>query len=802
MKSFLFSPILFILMACGIQTQDSPLPDGAIARLGFHRFQHLDTIKDVMFTPDGSAVLAHNDHDAILWDLATGTRRQSYARGSAGSGVMSRDGRRSVLTDNSPLVHVYDVPTGKKIFEASDGELNHCAAINGDGSVIATASTEVILWDVASGIKLKSWNLSQGFPVFLRFSQDGRFLALGRTNLGAMTIYPGTGNGEPVNLDGGTGFMPWLEFSPTGDQIAGTCEREIAKGTHESSLRVWDPTTGQLKWSVNGSFNACRFSPDGRLLAAGELGNVVIFDAASGRELHRLPKTNGHIRAVAFSPDGKVLATAHGKRIRLWETDGWQEIDPGNGHNEPTNAVAFAPDGRTIATGGLDRSVILWTWPEGIERHRMDDIGTHWGVTHLTFAPDSRKIAAQAWINGGDPFFVFDAASGALLSRFGKERQGFACEFLPGSRDLLTAGVEGDLNIWEAASGRHLRTIGTLKEGRIEAIRSLGDSQNVWWAGEYQQLGMRDLKSGRDVRFLKGGVHHANCKLELSPDGDWLAVGSRVWELNSGEVIAEGGETPSAISPDGHLLAFVGGEGITVWEQRTRKVIHSFGSGAGELHQLAFSPDGTVLVAAGDSDSLVWDMTGLLTTDRRRLPQLILEPNEMDAAWELLASDDGWKAQQAAWKLAAGGESAIEFLVEQVRPTSAPDAPMLRTFRDALRDKDYDKRELAARALVDLGVLLKPGEIQLLRRPATNFGAAGFDPNAPAVFDPPPVLLPLPVRMRQSRAIAALERSGLPMAASHLDALSHGDCAAPLTLEARSAVVRARQRMLSIPARD
>ena len=795
MKLALISPILLIMMACGIQAQDSLLPSGAIARLGSHRFEHLEWIGNLTFTPDGSAIFAHSAKDAILWDVATGKRQQTFAIDRVDSGAMSRDGQRVVLAKSGSWVHVYDVVTRKKVLELKGAVARHCAAINSDGSVIAMAAKDVSLWDVASGVKLKSWDSSTRFGGSLRFSPDGRFLAATRPSRGEMIIFPTAGEGEPVRLDGLTGFVPWLEFSPSGDQVAGSCDLKIAEGRHDPLLRVWDPTTGKLLWAIRGSFNAGRFSPDGRSLAAGGLGNVVILDAVSGQERHRLPKTNEHIRAVAFSPDGKVLATAHGKRIRLWETEGWTEIEPGTGHTEPTNAVTFAPDGRTIATGGRDRSVIIWTWPEGRVRHKIDDIGEFRGVTHLTFTPDGGKIAAAAPTNWGDSLFVVDAASGGLLLQFGKERRIWTCEFLPGGQELVTpGGNKGELDIWESATGQHVRTIGALKEGSVVgAIQTVGDSQTVWWAGDYQQLGLRDLKTGQELRLLKGGHHHGPMNLVLSPDRGWLAVGSQVWDLSSGEMIVNGSQTPSAISPDGHLLAFLSGKGFSVWEKRTRKIIHEFGSGLSGVKQIAFSPDGTVLVAAADSDSLVWDMTGLLSTDCRSLPELGLAPNELDAAWELLASEDGWKGQQAAWKFTAGGGSAVEFLVEHVRPASAPGALRLQTLRDAFRDKDYRKRELAARELVDQGVLLKPEEVEALRRPVTYFGSGGPQLNDPK-FGPPPMLFPLPDRMRQARAIAALERSGLPLAVTHLETLSRGDLGVPLTLEAKSALERVRAR--------
>jgi WD40 repeat protein len=64
------------------------------------------------------------------------------------------------------------------------------------------------------------------------------------------------------------------------------------------------------------------FSPDGRLIAVGG-GSVVLFEAATGREVAKLPP----------------------------------------GHRGPVTALAFAADGKTLATGGAEGTILTWDWP-------------------------------------------------------------------------------------------------------------------------------------------------------------------------------------------------------------------------------------------------------------------------------------------------------------------------------------------------------------------------------------------------------------------------------------------------------
>jgi len=406
---------------------------------------------------------------------------------------------------------------------------------------------------------------------------------------------------------------------------------------------------------------------------------------------------------------------------------------------------------------------------------------------------------------------VFDAETGTQLSRFGKDRQGWVSKFLPGGKEMMTAGVKGDLHIWEATTGRHLRSLGTLEQGAIQSLHMTSGGQSVWWSGEYQQLGLRDLKTGKDLRLLKDAHHHGNGRLAVSPDEQWLAMGSRVWDLSTGKVISQGENVdrtrPCVISRDGKLLAYGDEDRIVIWEKQTRQKIHTFTSEAGavgEIHGLSFSPDGTLLAAAGDAGTMVWDMTGMLSEKMRVLPALAMDPDELEQLWKLLGSTDGWEGYQVGWKLAAGGVRAIGFLSKRLRPAEEPSEQELRDLRVQLKHEDFSERDFAARRLIDLGIVLKPEELELLRRPDPNAlpanAAIARPENAKPRLGPllpPPVLLPLPERVRHSRALATLDRIGIRRggeAAKLLESLASGHPGSPLTREAKAALKRIRAR--------
>ena len=795
---------LVFLLALRVSVADTALPPGAVVRLGAHRFVHSDRLTGLAFTPDGAALFATAMNEACLWDVATGKKQRVFTEASLMCGALSRDGRTAALAHNGSLIEVFDTATGQRrsqLTDASDRSVT--VALSPDGRQAASGDGhEVILWNVNLAKELRRWQPPGERVAVVQFSPDGRRLAMATTGTNGQVRIENLVSGEaPMILTGDIGFQPWLAFSPDGKIVAGSCDVPFVGG-HRSYLRIWDCATGRVVCDVPGSFNAGVFSGDGSRLVASGLGAVSVYDPLTGKELHRLPRNEQHIWAVALTANGKTLATAQDQRIRLWNTDTWQEIEPGSGHEEPVLSIAVAPNGRTIATGGLDGRLILWDWPAARERQRISDVGRDFGIRQLVFSPDSRTVGAVAWINLGDTFFLFDAATGAPVSRFGKEHQGRTLAFLADGKEIVTGQTDGSLGVWDAASGKWLRPVGHPLDGLgplnwIDSLTPAPDGKTVWWASEYQGLGLRNLATGEDRRVFCGSLDRPDAGLAVSPEGDWLAAGGRVWDVKTGAVIAEGHGSLAAISPDGRLLAttrYGGDGGVVFWEFLTRQIIHRLDSG--EVKALAFSPDGTVLVTSAYTDALVWDLTGRLQGGR--LPATRLSRTEMESCWQALAGKDAWVAHQAAWSLAASGASAVTFLAEHLRPAANPDPVQVAKFRSQFADTNYDVREYAARELLDLGLEVSPQEREALRRPERTYSSAAYLPGLargmPVLLGPPPVLLPLPDCVRASRAVMALEHSLEPSAETRLAKLADGAPAAPLTREARSALARVRQR--------
>ena len=165
--------------------------------------------------------------------------------------------------------------------------------------------------------------------------------------------------------------MTSVAFSPDGRLLAaGSWEPYEDMKQTDDSVWLWDVASGQLlrRFGAEGGYPATldlTFSPDGSLLAtASRVRQVQLWDPGTGKLLYTL-KGGGY--TVVFSPDGRLLASGDlfydGINAQLWDPRTGKLLQMLKGHTEGPVNIAFSPDGRALATGAGDGTVRLWGVP-------------------------------------------------------------------------------------------------------------------------------------------------------------------------------------------------------------------------------------------------------------------------------------------------------------------------------------------------------------------------------------------------------------------------------------------------------
>jgi WD40 repeat protein len=368
------------------------------------------------------------------------------------------------------------------------------------------------------------------------------------------------------------------------------------------------------------------------------------WDLATGRQRRevRLEGRAGPGRAVTLSPDGKTLAALDGGQVILWEADSGREVKRLPGPKGRAIYLYFSPDGRTLAVGREEPRVTLWDWQAGKQRElalplRAGATGQYAidSSTHAAFSPDGKWLIAGA--NSMEPLGVFDLATGREVHRL-------ACHALtsavsPDSKTLAVSSWRNDkgereavLRLFDLKSGKPLKQY---PRGNNDSYFSLAFSPDgkALACGFSDQSCLLDLTTGRILRRFTARP----IVMAFTPDGKTLLASAhshlRAWDPATGKELHDSPEgfdytVALAATPDSRLLATANwmDQEVRLWETARGRLARRLPlKGDGRyVRTLAFSPDGRTLFACQYRGLIQsWDAA----TGRERPAHQLKDPN-------------------------------------------------------------------------------------------------------------------------------------------------------------------------------
>ncbi len=393
---------------------------------------------------------------------------------------------------------------------------------------------------------------------------------------------------------------------------------------------LWDVATG-LKLNVlrghSRVVTALAFTPDGkRLMTAGDDGLVLIWNAASATIIGSVREPLG-IRQAALSPDGNTLGIIKmDNSVELWDANSFQPRQPFFPPRiEDTSCLTFSADSKQLACGGIipfgsnaSQHISIYNLETG-GRSDFDPISE--SIIHLAFSPDGKTLACgtNKAINGRG---LLEKCRLTLWDTQTRKPDKLLDDSLVGLTHIeighdgtILAGTEtGTVRLWNAdgkVRSNYVGKGGAFSGDARTLATTLPDRVQLW-----------DLKSGRQLRSLTGQAGFPN-QAAFSPDGRTLRTGRHEWDVRTGEQTnsltapAAEGITRLVLSPDGKLLiSDCPDSTLRLWDAATgrqRGVLSGNLNRAGAItYGLLCTPTSdrvaTFSVAGGQSAIDVWDV--------------------------------------------------------------------------------------------------------------------------------------------------------------------------------------------------
>ena len=261
-----------------------------------------------------------------------------------------------------------------------------------------------------------------------------------------------------------------------------------------------------------------------------------------------------------------------------------------------------------------------------------------------------------------------------------------AVKFNRHGSELISASIDGTLKLWDAITGKEIRTLARHTD-RITAIELSPDGSTAISASWDKPPIVWETSSWKQLLMFSGHTGPVN-QVAYAPNGETVASAStdtsvEIWDVSSGQrirtLIDHTGEVNTVtFTPDGnYVISGAGSFGIQkdntlkLWNIHTGDLVRTFRGHTGDVMSATVSTDGgTILSSSADLTLKLWDLqSGQLIQDLADTPQnranlykqhsISLNPILSDLRLIIIPNQDGdleiWQDDKRLYVFTANG---------------------------------------------------------------------------------------------------------------------------------------------------
>jgi WD40 repeat protein len=421
------------------------------------------------------------------------------------------------------------------------------------------------------------WRVPHDFELRMSYSPDGKML-FAVSNRGVLRLDSGTGQA-----------VSWWTVENPGEVISAfrpDLDRIILVDLYENAVVLREASSGKLRLKIEkaqGKLSDSALSPDGKILAtrAYRAGTVCLWDTGTGKEIRRLTAVEREPNAMrlprrsrpslAFSPDGKLAAVSEYGDLAVWDirtgrrelerrdfsttsnimymsfsSDGnwlvwWEEYDEGlhlwyvapgpqrgRSHRilsfsrDAFAGFLFSPDG-ALVTSECDHSTGTLHFWDLVTLLELERVSVPWSARSFCFSPDGRTLS---FVDGQT---VRNRTRAGAVRTAPPGRGSCPCRlaWTPDGSSIVAALVDGSIGSWDARTGERLRTLREELAHGSQPMFALSPDGRTIAVKERPEIRLLDAQTSRPLR-----------RLESSDPNSHRIIGEMVW-LTDGKVLLD-----------------------------------------------------------------------------------------------------------------------------------------------------------------------------------------------------------------------------------------------------------------------